>query len=50
VDTVKGGKGNDGIDAADGFKDFIDCGKGKQDTVFFDVGKDKVTNCERRNP
>jgi Ca2+-binding RTX toxin-like protein len=38
MDTVKGDKGNDGIDAADGFKDFIDC------------GKDKVTNCERRNP
>jgi Ca2+-binding RTX toxin-like protein len=51
VDTVKGGRGNDGIDAADGFKDLIDCGRGPDDFVIFDQGLDKIAaNCEDRSP
>ena len=49
VDTVKGGRGNDGIDAVDGFKDIIDCGKGPDDFVVFDRNRYEVAaNCERR--
>jgi hypothetical protein len=51
VDTVRAGAGNDGIDADDGFKDFIDCGTGDSDLVYFDGGLDQVArNCEIRNP
>jgi hypothetical protein len=50
VDTVKGG-GNEGIDAVDGRKDFVDCGRGLDDYVEFDRRKDEVeTNCETRVP
>ncbi len=49
-DAVKGGGGPDEIDAADGSKDTIDCGTGR-DTVTFDKGLDKVDgNCERKRP
>jgi hypothetical protein len=35
VDTVRAG--NDGIDAVEDFKDFIDCGTGDSDLVYFHV-------------
>ena len=48
-DTVKGGKGNDLISSVDGFKDTIDCGRGKDD-VTFDQNLDKVAaNCEKQH-
>ena len=51
VDTVRAGPDNDGIDAEDGFKDFIDCGTGDSDLVYFDRGLDAVaSNCERQRP
>jgi Ca2+-binding RTX toxin-like protein len=49
VDTFKGGGGADTIRATDGFKDVINCGKGK-DTVEYDVGLDKIRYCEIKNP
>jgi Ca2+-binding RTX toxin-like protein len=48
-DAVEGGRGNDEIDARDGFGDLIDCGEG-DDTVFFDVRLDAVEDCEELNP
>jgi Ca2+-binding RTX toxin-like protein len=49
-DTVKGGKGNDLINSVDGFKDTMDCGRGKDD-VTFDQNLDKVAaNCEKQHP
>lgn len=51
VDTVRGGRGNDSIDAADGFKDIVNCGKGRDDFVIFDRRKDEISSsCERRDP
>lgn len=51
-DIVNGGRGNDFIQAADGVKDTISCGKGKNDAVVFDTGGiDTVANnCEIENP
>jgi len=51
-DTVRGGSGNDYIEARDGVKDTINCGKGNSDNVFFDKGGvDTVANnCEYKNP
>jgi len=50
VDSGKGGDGNDIVQAQDGNKDIINCGRGKKDKVFFDVGLDSVTRCEVTNP
>jgi len=50
VDSGKGGDGNDTVQAVDGNKDIINCGLGKKDKVFFDVGLDSVTRCEVKNP
>jgi Ca2+-binding RTX toxin-like protein len=48
-DTVKAGKGDDEIEADDGYKDFIDCGSGT-DKVTFDKNLDKIAdNCEKRH-
>jgi hypothetical protein len=49
VDTARGGKGNDRVDADDGQRDVIDCGDGR-DSVEFDAGLDKVKNCEVKTP
>jgi Ca2+-binding RTX toxin-like protein len=50
-DTLDGGPGNDRIEAKDGERDIIDCGRGADDWTFFDKGGlDKVSNCEVRNP
>jgi Ca2+-binding RTX toxin-like protein len=54
IDVIYGDEGNDTIDVredpagADG--DIVDCGPGKKDKVFFDVGLDTVTRCEIKNP
>jgi hypothetical protein len=50
-DTVNSGRGNDFIEARDGVKDTINCGKGNTDIVFFDKGGvDTVANnCEFKN-
>ena len=48
-DTVKGGDGQDIIEAVDGFKDVIDCGRGR-DKVRYDRGIDTVENCEEKTP
>jgi hypothetical protein len=49
-DRADGDSGNDTIDAEDGNVDYIDCGEGRKDTVYYDVGIDTVTNCEVLNP
>ena len=46
TDTVRGGSGNDMVNATEGAKDVIDCGRGSRDRVEFDAGLDKVKNCE----
>jgi Ca2+-binding RTX toxin-like protein len=50
VDTAYGGSGADYIYAVDGFRDVIDCGLSSFDTVYFDEGIDKITNCEILEP
>jgi Ca2+-binding RTX toxin-like protein len=46
-----GGPGNDTIDAFDGNKDEVNCGKGTRDKVFFDKVLDTITrNCEIKRP
>jgi hypothetical protein len=48
-DTIKAGKGNDFIEAEDGYKDTIDCGSGT-DEVYFDANLDQVAaNCEKQH-
>lgn len=49
VDTVKGNSGSDFVYAVDGYKDYVNCGRGK-DTVHFDQGLDVITNCEVLDP
>jgi hypothetical protein len=50
-DIVYGGRGHDFIEAKDGVKDTINCGRGKFDAAFFDTGGiDTVVNCEFENP
>ena len=49
-DNLLGGGGNDTIYAEDGNVDYIDCGEGQKDTVYYDVGIDTVTNCEVLDP
>jgi Ca2+-binding RTX toxin-like protein len=46
TDTVRGGSGNDTVNAAEGAKDLIYCGEGRRDTVTFDAGLDRIKNCE----
>jgi Tol biopolymer transport system component len=49
ADHLFGGPGNDFIDAGDGYRDFVDCGPGK-DTVVVSTSLqpgDQVRNCER---
>jgi Ca2+-binding RTX toxin-like protein len=55
VDHVFGDRGNDTIEAERAYgypktKDIVDCGRGKDDTVYFDKGLDVVKNCEHRHP
>jgi Ca2+-binding RTX toxin-like protein len=55
VDHVFGDRGNDTIEAEKAYgypktKDIVDCGRGKDDTVYFDKGLDVVKNCEHRYP
>ena len=45
LDTVAAGAGHDTVEARDGFKDEIDCGRGR-DVVFYDRDLDVLTNCE----
>jgi Ca2+-binding RTX toxin-like protein len=49
VDTVRGGGGNDQVDANDGQRDVIDCGRGTREQVRRDVGIDEIRNCEIRD-
>jgi hypothetical protein len=49
-DTVKGDAGDDDVFANDGNKDVIDCGRGSQDIVRYDVGIDTIRNCEILHP
>jgi Ca2+-binding RTX toxin-like protein len=50
TDTLNGGRGNDRIEAKDGERDIINCGRGMEDVAFFDRGIDSVSNCEIKNP
>ena len=55
VDRVFGDDGNDIVEAqrAYGFPrttDIVNCGGGRDDTVYFDRGVDEVKNCERKVP
>jgi hypothetical protein len=45
-DKQYGGRGNDVIYAEGGFRDLVNCGKGK-DTAYVD-SKDRVVGCEKR--
>jgi hypothetical protein len=46
--TIRAGGGNDIVDAVNGVPDSIDCGSGKLDEAYVDVGLDTVAaNCER---
>ncbi len=45
----RGGDGRDTIHADDRMRDIIDCGRGS-DTVYFDKGKDVLSNCEHKFP
>lgn len=49
-DRSSGGDNNDTITADDGNVDVINCGRGKADTVHYDVGTDTIKNCEIKNP
>jgi Ca2+-binding RTX toxin-like protein len=49
-DTVYGGRGNDRIDLVDGYKDVVDCGRGRADTVYYDLVLDTVRSCEDKRP
>lgn len=49
-DMLNGGRGNDRIEAQDGQRDTVNCGRGAEDVAFFDRGIDEVRNCEVRNP
>jgi Ca2+-binding RTX toxin-like protein len=55
VDRVYGGTGNDTVEAQRDYgypktKDIVDCGKGADDTVYFDRGLDEVKSCEKKVP
>jgi Ca2+-binding RTX toxin-like protein len=52
IDVIYGDEGNDTIDVRENEagRDIVDCGPGKKDKVFFDVGADSVTRCEIKNP
>jgi Ca2+-binding RTX toxin-like protein len=49
-DTVYGGRGNDRIDVVDGYRDTVDCGRGRADTVNYDLVLDTIKRCEDRRP
>jgi Ca2+-binding RTX toxin-like protein len=50
-DSIYAGGGNDLIYANDGYSDYIDCGGGKKDKVYYDIGEDTVLkNCEKKFP
>ena len=55
-DRVFGGDGDDLVRGGtaeqtnDGVRDFLDCGAGTQDVVYFVPGQDVVQNCEIPNP
>jgi Ca2+-binding RTX toxin-like protein len=49
-DTVKGNAGDDDVFANDGNKDVINCGRGTNDIVRYDVGIDTISNCEIERP
>jgi Ca2+-binding RTX toxin-like protein len=49
-DTVEGGDGADVVYANDSNEDVINCGRGTQDIVLYDVGLDTISNCEIKNP
>jgi hypothetical protein len=50
MDTVKGGAGNDNVQAADDAVDHIDCGKGRRDLVIRDEGMDNGQELREREP
>lgn len=45
-DTVRGGKGDDFIEAIDKTRDTIDCGAGEKDRVYYDKDLDTIEGCE----
>ena len=47
VDDIADPAGNDTIDAADGVRDIVDCGKGGNDAASIDAG-DTTYGCETR--
>jgi hypothetical protein len=46
-DSIATGPGNDRVEAADGQRDRVNCGRGRRDTVTTD-SFDIVKGCERR--
>jgi Ca2+-binding RTX toxin-like protein len=46
-DHINAGSGSDVIRAADGFRDFIDCGSSSRDKIFYDRNLDVFRDCER---
>jgi Ca2+-binding RTX toxin-like protein len=46
-DRLFAGSGSDVIRAADGFRDFIDCGSSGTDKIFYDRNLDVFRDCER---
>ena len=49
-DAVYGGRGNDRIDVVDGYRDTVDCGRGRADTVHYDLVLDTIKGCEDGRP
>jgi hypothetical protein len=48
--TVKGGRGDDSIDAIDKTRDTIDCGAGVKDRVYYDRDLNTIQGCEIARP
>jgi Ca2+-binding RTX toxin-like protein len=46
TDDLFGGRGNDTIKAKDGYKDYVNCGAGVNDTAYVDTDLDTLVNCE----
>ena len=46
IDRIYSGKGPDSVYAKDGYRDYINCGKNRNDQARFDEGLDKVVSCE----
>ena len=49
-DRLSGGTSSDRIEAVDGMRDVIACGKGPRDVAVYDRGIDRLRDCEIRQP